>query len=481
MERELGVSRTQLATECSRWQLRGPSGRVPAGEARLDPKGAGRDRRRWTEGNLRVERLLSRAAEGPDLRLDVRLFDPTRTPGAGPNYDPALPKYLRMNFAAEQIDMWPTGAPRGESFQDWRDHDGDETGTDPYPPRAQVGRYLSDGLMGLLDDPGRRIEIGHARWRRRADSRRSRMSTSTVSAISRSMRCCSRPGTCRGSPSNRSGGGWHPRRSSPDEVVGVHGSRADLHRCRARADRRKGRFVFGRSTIRFASGTYQPVDPVGAILDPHRGRAVRCSPSLTRRWASPQEELERIAMGGAAGGSLAIEGTGELPRGGGCRLSPAVVGASLIAAVGARPDGSVDPEAMAREAAASGARRSSRACPRTRSGGAVARSGRRRSHRRIFAVGTRSCVARALSGNRGALSGEGLARGRNGRPSSFLSARARAGGLRAGAGQRGQAAGARRRGPGRLGMASRTSLASGGRGPVCRTTSSSTPCSPARE
>jgi diaminopimelate decarboxylase len=107
--------------------------------------------------------LLSRAAEGPDLRLDVRLFDPTRTPGAGPNYDPALPEYLRMNFAAEQIDMWPTGAPRRESFQDWRDHDGDETGTDPYPPRAQVGRYLSDGLMGLLDDPGRRIEIGHAR------------------------------------------------------------------------------------------------------------------------------------------------------------------------------------------------------------------------------------------------------------------------------------------------------------------------------
>ena len=56
-----------------------------------------------------------------------------------------------MNFAASQLDMWwpsSQAAPDGErpSFLEWRAA-GDE---DEYPPRAQVGRYLADGLATLL-------------------------------------------------------------------------------------------------------------------------------------------------------------------------------------------------------------------------------------------------------------------------------------------------------------------------------------------
>ena len=84
------------------------------------------------------------------------LFDPRRRPGAGPNYDPDLPEYLRMNFAAEQIDMWPRrGRPRVASPTSRAGAIRPAAGAEPYPPRAQVGRYLSEGLGQLLDDPGR--------------------------------------------------------------------------------------------------------------------------------------------------------------------------------------------------------------------------------------------------------------------------------------------------------------------------------------
>ena len=117
------------------------------------------------KGTYALERLLERAAERPDLKLEVCLFDPAPTAAAGPNYDPEQPDYLRMNFAAEQIDMWPVGATRGESFENWRRREAGEEGSDPYPPRAQVGRYLNDGLIQLLDDAGPQTAITHVRTR----------------------------------------------------------------------------------------------------------------------------------------------------------------------------------------------------------------------------------------------------------------------------------------------------------------------------
>lgn len=87
------------------------------------------------------------------MRMQIDVFEPHPVPGAGPIYDPAQPEYLRMNFAAGQIDMWwpesravpPAGR---QTFPVWRArHDDADTGD--YPPRAQVGRYLADGFDAL--------------------------------------------------------------------------------------------------------------------------------------------------------------------------------------------------------------------------------------------------------------------------------------------------------------------------------------------
>ena len=84
-------------------------------------------------------------------RLEVDLFEPHGHPGAGPNYDPGQPDYLRMNFAADLIDLWWPGghaAPQAlqRSFSSWCRNGAD----DAYPPRAQVGAYLVDGFETML-------------------------------------------------------------------------------------------------------------------------------------------------------------------------------------------------------------------------------------------------------------------------------------------------------------------------------------------
>ena len=58
-----------------------------------------------------------------------------------------------MNFAAAALDLWwpaSRAAPRGRrpSFVEWRSARGG--GDEDYPPRAEVGRYLGDGLETLL-------------------------------------------------------------------------------------------------------------------------------------------------------------------------------------------------------------------------------------------------------------------------------------------------------------------------------------------
>ncbi len=82
------------------------------------------------------------------------MFEPHPAAGAGLIYDPAQPTYLRMNFAADQLDMWwPSSQavpPRErQSFVAWRK--GRQAGRDDedYPPRAQVGRYLCEGFETL--------------------------------------------------------------------------------------------------------------------------------------------------------------------------------------------------------------------------------------------------------------------------------------------------------------------------------------------
>jgi uncharacterized NAD(P)/FAD-binding protein YdhS len=136
------------------------------------------------KGMFALERLLDHAQRAdPPARLDIDLFEPHAFPGAGPVYDPQQPEYLRMNFAAEHVNMWgpeSRAVPARERlhFSDWwRDVSGDMNGPQRYPPRAHVGRYLADGLSRMLRHAPegtdvtlrlsavRTIERTGARWR----------------------------------------------------------------------------------------------------------------------------------------------------------------------------------------------------------------------------------------------------------------------------------------------------------------------------
>ena len=102
-------------------------------------------------GLFALERLIDHAHRvGARAAIDIDLFEPHPTPGAGPVYDPAQPAYLRMNIAADRLTLWPESndaVPASErlSFAEWARASGGPAG-ERYPPRAMVGRYLADGL-----------------------------------------------------------------------------------------------------------------------------------------------------------------------------------------------------------------------------------------------------------------------------------------------------------------------------------------------
>ena len=113
------------------------------------------------KGLYALERLLDHAAAlPPHTILEVDLFEPGSDPGAGPNYAPGQPAYLRMNYPAELIDLWwpeSRAVPRSvqRSFVRWR-ADGEE---DAYPPRSRVGEYLTDGFESLLRHAPRNVTV----------------------------------------------------------------------------------------------------------------------------------------------------------------------------------------------------------------------------------------------------------------------------------------------------------------------------------
>jgi uncharacterized NAD(P)/FAD-binding protein YdhS len=115
------------------------------------------------KGLFALERLLDHARDlAPATRLAIDVFEPHSAPGAGPVYDPDQPGYLRMNFAAAALDLWwpaSRAAPRSRrsSFVEWRAARGG--GDDDYPPRAEVGRYLGEGLETLLRCAPPNVEV----------------------------------------------------------------------------------------------------------------------------------------------------------------------------------------------------------------------------------------------------------------------------------------------------------------------------------
>lgn len=125
------------------------------------------------KGMYALERLLEHASTleaGAGIEVDA--FEPHPAPGAGPIYDPGQPSYLRMNFAADAVDMWhPTSStvPPAErlSFDAWRELRSPACDRDIYAARALVGRYLADGLETMLRNApaSTRIQLRQARIR----------------------------------------------------------------------------------------------------------------------------------------------------------------------------------------------------------------------------------------------------------------------------------------------------------------------------
>jgi diaminopimelate decarboxylase len=144
------------------------------------------------KGLFALERLLDHAHRaGPRTALHVDLFEPHRVAGAGPVYDPGQPAYLRMNLAAEHLNLWgdeSRAARAGErrSFVEWRRQSGHEDLDERYPPRALIGRYLADGLATLRRAAPRRVTI--ALHRTAAHALRRRGSSWTIATSDGSVR-----------------------------------------------------------------------------------------------------------------------------------------------------------------------------------------------------------------------------------------------------------------------------------------------------
>ncbi len=116
------------------------------------------------KGLFALERLLDRAAARPcDRGIELVAFEPHHAPGAGPVYDPSQPGYLRMNFAADQVDAWPAcsraaTAERRLSFEAWRGQR-PGLGDDAYPARGDVGRYLCECLQAAIEPAPAEISV----------------------------------------------------------------------------------------------------------------------------------------------------------------------------------------------------------------------------------------------------------------------------------------------------------------------------------
>ena len=156
VDRELGVSAGRAGD---------PRGNLePSAAARLErrPAAATRsDRRLRAQGPLCARALGRPCSATLHAGLSVDVYEPHPCPGAGPVYDPAQPPYLRMNFAADMVDMWPARDldPERPSFSEWRsgiDGESDEA----YPSRALVGRYLAHGFRRVTADAPERCPSG---------------------------------------------------------------------------------------------------------------------------------------------------------------------------------------------------------------------------------------------------------------------------------------------------------------------------------
>ncbi|MGO2821486.1 MAG: FAD/NAD(P)-binding protein [Brachybacterium tyrofermentans] len=81
-------------------------------------------------------------AGSPRELLEITVLDPGEHPGTGAAYDLSQPPELLLNVGSGILDAPAAGA--FASFPDWAAREHPELAEEPYPPRAVVGRYLTE-------------------------------------------------------------------------------------------------------------------------------------------------------------------------------------------------------------------------------------------------------------------------------------------------------------------------------------------------
>jgi len=115
------------------------------------------------KGLFAAERLAVHLAVR-DAEASITLFDP-QPPGWGAAYGTDQPEWLRLNVNAAIVDA-DGGRTAGSSlglpdFAGWRRARGETEPLDLFPPRAMVGRYLSDCWTWLLERVPSRVRLSH--------------------------------------------------------------------------------------------------------------------------------------------------------------------------------------------------------------------------------------------------------------------------------------------------------------------------------
>ena len=100
-----------------------------------------------------LEALAEQAGPAANA-LHVDLFEPSFTPGAGPNFDPGESPVCQLNIPMRDIDIRPPHGSRCGAFANWLD---DAPGPDGFPRRCDLGRYLAARFDDLNRESGLRL------------------------------------------------------------------------------------------------------------------------------------------------------------------------------------------------------------------------------------------------------------------------------------------------------------------------------------
>ncbi|PZX61294.1 FAD-NAD(P)-binding protein [Algoriphagus ratkowskyi] len=120
------------------------------------------------KGLYGLERVLANLAEAElKFLVEIHLFNKTDSFGTGDIYNTCQPTYLMMNYVNGHINMWSENAPKPvvphpKSFTEWvAEHQEQFPNSNAYTfsSRATVGKYLSEGFQGLVDNCPENVDI----------------------------------------------------------------------------------------------------------------------------------------------------------------------------------------------------------------------------------------------------------------------------------------------------------------------------------